>query len=252
MSDAVFATGKDYDVPLLRVLCKLPGGQGKTAEVCRIFEAEYRDRIPDEDRGMRSNGQAIWYNNVCWSRNNLRKRGFLAKSKQGVWQVNDKGRQWLEQNPNETSLDGVPDQPNQRRRKRKTSSAPPPVPGLSLAMLEQTRKAMPADQFRQVWGTLYDQLLAEERAKAVTQITQTELGRRTRRWLDEVHAFLSGTNAKPPSSETLCDWIQFCYALELHREAAALLPFVQEDDVDPGSYKRARRVAEVCRSKVTG
>ena len=109
---------------------------------------------------------------------------------------------------------------------------------------------MPSDQFREVWGTLYDQLLAEERAKAVTEITQTELGRRTRRWLDDVHAFLNGKNASTPATETLCDWIQFCYALELYREAAALLPFVSADDVDRATYARSRRIAEVARTRV--
>jgi hypothetical protein len=56
MSDERFVIGKDYDVPLLRLLCKLPGGQGETAEVCRLFEIEYRDRIPEEHRGMRDKG----------------------------------------------------------------------------------------------------------------------------------------------------------------------------------------------------
>ena len=121
-----------------------------------------------------------------------------------------------------------------------------------MEMLEQTRKQMPADQFRQLWGTLYDQLLAEERAKAVTEITQTELGRRARRRMDEIHAFLSGKNVSTPSAEVLCDWIHFCYTLDLFREAAALLPYIREDEVDAAIYRRAKRIAEVCRSKLAG
>ena len=50
----------------------------------------------------------------------------------------------------------------------------------------------------------------------------------------------------------LCDWIHFCYALELYREAAALLPYVRQDEVDPAIYKRAKRIAEVCRGKMAG
>nr|MBC8254351.1 hypothetical protein [Ardenticatenia bacterium] len=79
-----------------------------------------------------------------------------------------------------------------------------------------------------------------------------ELGRRTRRWLDEVHAFLSGKGASTPSSEVLCDWIHFCYTVELYREAAALLPYVNEGEVAPAICKRAKRIAEVCRSKLAG
>lgn len=246
-----FVTGKDYDVPLLRLLCKLPGGRGETAEVCRLFQEEYRARIPAKHYGVRSTGQDIWYNNVCWSRNNLSKRGFLAESEFGVWEVNEAGRRWLEQNPDETHLDGSHSQSTSRTRSKPPASAAQPMPGITLEMLEQTRMVMPADQFRQVWGELYDQLLAEYRARAVSKITQTELGRRARRWLDGVHAFLHGKNLNSPSAEVLCDWIQFCYILELDLEAAALLAYVAEGEVDPGIYKRAKRVAEVSRSKLT-
>jgi len=92
-------------------------------------------------------------------------------------------------------------------------------------------------------------LLAEERAKAITTITQTELGRRARRRLDEIQAFLRGETASLPPGEVLCDWIHFCYTLELYSEAAALLAYVREDDVDPVTYKRAKRVADLCRTK---
>jgi hypothetical protein len=70
--------------------------------------------------------------------------------------------------------------------------------------------------------------------------------------LDEIHAFLHGQSPDIPSAEALCDWIQFCYALELCQEASALLPYVREDEVDAAIYKRAKRVAKVCRSKITG
>jgi len=121
--------------------------------------------------------------------------------------------------------------------------------GITLAQLKATKQEMSPDQFRATWGEQYDQLLAEELAKTTTDITPTELGRRARRRLDEIHAFLHGQTASMPSAELLCDWIQFCYALELYREAAALLPYVREDEVDAAIYKRAERIAEVCRSK---
>lgn len=167
MTEAHFVTGKDYDVPLLRLLCKLPGGRGETAEVCRLFQEEYRAWIPAKHYGVRRNGQDIWYNNVCWSRNNLRKCGFLAKSESGVWKVNDEGRRWLEQNPDATRLNGSHCPSSSRTRSKPTASAAQPVPGITLKMLEQTRTVLPADQFRQVWGELYDRLLAEHRARVV-------------------------------------------------------------------------------------
>ena len=101
-------------------------------------------------------------------------------------------------------------------------------------------------------GSQYDQLLSEERAKAITEITQTELGRRARQRLDEIHAFLQGKNASMPSSEVLCDWVHFCYALDLCREATTLFTYIQENEVEPGAYRRVKRVAEVCRSRSVG
>ena len=247
-NDEPFATQLDYEVPLLRLLSELPGGQGATAEVCRLFEERYGHLIPDEHRDLRSNGTPIWDNNVRWSRQHLKQYGFLDASKRGIWQITDAGRQWLKENPNARRIKGVPRRSPQRSRRRSSKKAP--RPGITLEMLEQTRKAMPADQFRKVWGTLYDQLLAAERAKAITTVTQTELGRRARRRLDEIHAFLRGQNASSLSAEVMCDWIHFCYALELYREAAALLPYVREDEVDAVTYKRAKRIADVCRSKL--
>lgn len=251
MDDEPFRGTSDYDVALLRLLAELPGGQGEAAEVCRLFMERYKDLIPNRDFGLRGSGDPIWENNVRWSREHLKRYGFLEAPRHGVWRIADAGRQWLEANPHASRIKGVPRRTTQSPG-RKATSRTPSIPGITLDMLEQTRNLMPADQFRQVWGALYDQLLAEKQAEAITEITQTELGRRTRRWLDGVHTFLNGKNASPPSSEVICDWIHFCYALELHREAAALLVFVRESEVDPSIYKRAKRIADVCRSKLAG
>jgi len=250
MDDTHFAIRKDYEVPLLRLLCKLPGGQGETAEVLDLFQDEYSHLIPEEHLELRDSGEPIWRNNVRWCRQNLKQLGLLDAPAHGVWRITDAGRQWLKENPDAMRIKGRARRTSPRSRRK--PSKPSVAPGITLEMLEQTRKLMPTDQFRQVWGVLYDQLLTEERAKAITTITQTELGRRTRRWLDEVHAFLRGKGASTPSSEVLCDWIHLCYTVELHREAAALLPYVHEDEVEPAIYKRAKRVAEVCRSKLAG
>jgi hypothetical protein len=249
--DSIFQTETDYSVPLLQLLSGLPGGQGRTAEVCNLFKERYDHRIPDEHRDLRSSGEPIWRNDVRWCRQNLKQQGLLDAPRHGVWRISEAGRRWLKEHPSATRIEGAK-RAGPRTSRRQPSRTASSALGISLEMLEETRKLMPADQFRQLWGKLYDQLLAEERAKAITEITQTELGRRTRRWLDEVHAFLKGKIVGLPSSEVLCDWIHFCYVLQLHREAAALLPYVREDEVDVAIYTRARRVAEVCRSKLAG
>ena len=67
------------------------------------------------------------------------------------------------------------------------------------------------------------------------------------RCVDEIHAFLHGQATNAPSAEVLCEWIQFCYALDLCHETSALLPYVRQGEVDPAIYKQARRISDACR-----
>lgn len=255
--DPLFKTQPDYEVPLLRLLARLPGGRGKTDDVCRQFEVEYGHRIPTEHYETKIGKEPKWRNNVRWVRKYLIERGFVETPRRGVWMVNDAGRRWLEENPGAARIPGSASSLVRKRRpvpipKKTTPASPPgklPSPDLTLEMLEQTRKTMPPEEFHKVWGALYAQLRAEDRAKAVTEVTQTELGRRARRHLDVIHGLLQGQNAGSPSAEAVCDWIHFCYAMELYREAAALLPYVHEGEVDPAVYRRTKRIAEVCRNK---
>lgn len=247
MSLKTFESTTDYDVPLLRLLQRLPGGQGKPVEVRGCFEAEYGQLIPETHRERNNDGKLKWKTALSWAAYRLRQHA-MVDSVPGIWRITEAGRRWLEENPEAARL---PWGRRKRYRKRGSPSGTQ-VPGLTLELLEQTRQLMPSDQFRALWSEIYDQLLAEHRPRAITDVSQAEIGRRGRRRLDEVHAFLLGKSTPSPSSEVLCDWIHFCYALELQREPAALLPYVGEDEVDPAIYKRAKRVAQVCRSKLAG
>lgn len=132
---------------------------------------------------------------------------------------------------------------------------PPPLSSLlkqvsiSLEMLERTRQAMPADEFRQVWGSLYEQLLAEARARAITPLDDKDLAKRARSVLRRIHAFLLHDTEETPTSEDICDWIVFCYALELCREVAALWQYVKRDEVDWWQYQRTERIVTLCQRK---
>lgn len=136
-------------------------------------------------------------------------------------------------------------------KKRGRPPKKPPA-GITLEQLRMTKQEMPIEKFRATWGEMYDKLVAEELSRPTTDVAPAELGQRAKHRVDEIQAFLHGRTTGTPTAEVLCDWIQFCYALELYREAAALLPYVCEDEVDPGIYKRARRIAEVCRAKLIG
>ncbi len=145
-----------------------------------------------------------------------------------------------------------PSKKSRSTKKKRGRKPKAPEPDITFEQLKVTKQEMPPEKFRATWGDLYDRLVAEELSKLTSDVTAAELGRPAKRRLDEVHAFLHGRKTSTPSAETLCDWIQFCYALELYREASALLPYVREDEVDVATYKRAKRVTEVCRSKLAG
>ena len=252
-----FVKYADYEIALLRLLATLPGGQGSTAEVCRLFGAEYKHRIPSRDLETVHGSEPKWLNIVRWGRNSLIKHGLVDAPDRGVWRITAAGRRWVEENPGPIKLE--PGTERRRDKAIKTSFPLPPtkpkdprLADITLEKLERIRELMPPDEFRREWGPLYDLLLAKEQGKAVTEITPSEIGRRARQRLDDIHALLRGSNTTLPSGEIVCDWIHFCYALDLLREAAALLQYVRDTDVDPAIYRRAKRVAEACRSKLTG
>ena len=150
--------------------------------------------------------------------------------------------------------DGTSQQPMVQTARRQREHGPGPAAatpsGISLEMLELTRRAMSADQFRQVWGPIYEQLLAEERAKAITTLTDASLKDLVRKPVRRIQEFLQGRGNDSPKSEEICDWIHFCYTLELYREAAALWLYVSPEEVHPWQYERTKRVAAVCRTKI--
>jgi hypothetical protein len=123
--------------------------------------------------------------------------------------------------------------------------------GITLEMLEQTRQVMSPDQFRQVWGAIYDQIVAEERRKAITPVNDRFLAEKTRVIVQRVQDFLQGRSTESPKSETVCDWIFICYNLELFREGAALWQYVNKDETNPWQYERTMRLSAACRARVS-
>jgi hypothetical protein len=245
MSPVIFQTAEDYYVPLLRLLATLEGGQGRAGDIVRLFGEMYRENIPDWHYEHTKDGETRWQTYVHWSRYSLVKQGFMDSPAHGIWRITEAGRRWLEEHPDATRLE-----PTKRGAPARRERPRPSVPlGVTLEQLRATRALMPPDQFRAIWGALYDRLLAEERARAQTDISDTELARRARRVLREIHAFLKGESGSI-SSEKAYNWMIFCYTLSLHRETAALFTFVAQDDLPEWAYERARRMAEACRAQL--
>jgi hypothetical protein len=255
MQEPMLTTDPDYYVPLLRLLAEQPDGIGRSRDVIGLFGERHHDRIPAKDfEGLPSTPkEPRWANRVAWARQALKDMGFVDAPAWGVWRITQAGRDWLAQHPDATHLS--PTTRQQRAGAGPRSRTPSPrsktaIPaGLTRDLLEQTRQAMPADQFQQIWGAIYQALLAEERTKAITTLTDSSLKERARKPVRRIHAFIQGRGNDAPKSEEICDWIHFCYTLELYREAAALWQYVNQDDVHPWQYERTKRVAAVCRTK---
>lgn len=255
MAEAQFQVESDYYVPLLRLLAEFPDGVAKHY-VRELFWERFKNRIPAEHlEAVASNPDLDrWINKVDWSRNRLRQYGFVDSPEAGVWRITQSGREWLAQNPQATQIKATTRRQKSSRRPRSQASSvavsDAPPSGITYEMLEQTRKAMSQESFRQVWGALYDQLLAKERAKAITQVSDKQLLQAVRQPVRRIQDFLQGRGNDTPKSEDVCDWIQFCYTLGLYREGAALWQYVQRDEVNAWLYERSKKIAAVCRTRI--
>lgn len=141
-------------------------------------------------------------------------------------------------------------QPRPRNVRTPIPAVVAPPPGITLEMLESTRQSMPTDEFRRIWGNVYDRLIAEERAKAITPVNDRYLLERMRPLVQRIQDFLQGRGNESPKSEVVCDWIFICYTLELFREGAALWRYVNKDEVNAWQYERTSKFNAACRARV--
>ena len=255
MPEPRFEVEADYYVPLLNVLADFTQGAPKR-EVLAQFWKRYQERIPPAHLKPVASApdEVVWANKVAWARNRLKDFGLIDASDHGIWCLSSNGRDWLTKNPNAHRVSGLtgkapsPTQSRKRESPRPISKALPV--GITYEMLEETKKLMPAEQFRSLWGSIYDQLLAEERSKAITVLSDKELVAAVRKPVRRIQDFLQGHGNDAPKSEELCDWIHFCYTLTLYQEGAALWQYVRQDEVNPWQYERAKKLAAVCRTLV--
>ena len=238
----------DYAVPLLRVLADMPGGGGSRKDVAQQFLKRFGEEIPKElfERSASSTTQK-WEDRLYWAQSGLKVIGLIDRDAQRIWQITQAGRDWLAANPDELNVLG-------RSGRRSAGEERPPataVPqGITLEMLERTRQVMSPDQFRQIWGGIYEQVLAEERRKAITPVNDRFLAERARAIIQRIQDFLQGRSSESPKSETVCDWIFFCYSMELYREGASLWRYVNKDEVNAWHYERTSKLSAACRARV--
>lgn len=91
---------KDYERPILEVLVEM-GGSGQSDEVLRRVEEKMRHRLNQHDYEILGSlpNEPRWRNTAQWCRNDMvRQSGYLrATSPRGVWEISERGREYLRQ-----------------------------------------------------------------------------------------------------------------------------------------------------------
>lgn len=89
-----------YYVSILQVLSDM-GGSGKVAEVLDRVGKKMKGVLkkPDYESLASGTDSLRWRNTAQWARNSMVNEGLLKKdSPRGIWEISDKGRQYLQQN----------------------------------------------------------------------------------------------------------------------------------------------------------
>lgn len=253
----MISTTKAYWVPLLKLMAEMPAGQADTSEVVELFYDRYGSELAPRQLEYKPDGRTErWRNNVEWARLELVKLRYMDSPERGVWRITAKGLEWLDTHPDASEIEDPPMRPTHVQAKQRpmqvhsgSPTASASLPGITLAQLENTRKFMPAEDFRRIWGELYDQLLAEQRAHFITHIDRQKLVNTVIEQIYRIQGFVRGQSNDEPLPEQLCDWIYQCYLYGLYKEAEVLWPLVDETQVDPWYYKRTERIAVMCKAK---
>jgi len=87
---------KAYEIPLLQALVDL-GGRAECAVVLKRVCEIMADILKPADFDILPSGRDVrWENMVHWRRNNLKNEGYLrSDSPRGIWEITDKGRDYL-------------------------------------------------------------------------------------------------------------------------------------------------------------
>ena len=95
-----------FRVPILGALVKLGGSAESTTVIKRIGRSLRPDLNQYDMSRLSSSGVLRWENTANWARHEMVKDGLLAaNSKRGIWEISEKGIQWLAENQQRTTQD---------------------------------------------------------------------------------------------------------------------------------------------------
>jgi len=86
---------KEFRKPILEALIDM-GGQGPCVEVCVAVGRKMNDQLKAGDYKLNADGTKKWEKAVHFQRLAMVHEGLLADdSPRGIWQITDKGREWV-------------------------------------------------------------------------------------------------------------------------------------------------------------
>lgn len=66
----------------------------------------------------------------------------------------------------------------------------------------------------------------------------------------QIDQYLRGSTDLVPTDTELCDWIEFCYRNGLYQEGSKLFEYVGRSAVDPETWMKTKKIAEICKNKL--
>lgn len=208
----------DYRPALLWIMAQLE--QAKVADVLNEFERQLGHLIPSEHMDLHEGRIKRWENFVHWSRQALVNVGLMGSAGRGVWTITKEGLQWLETHPDGGKSELI----------------------TWINATYKTRRGHLNGQSRHVQQPGASRLQGKKDAAihAYRMLDQRIL---------DIRRLLQGRATIRPTDEVLCDWVLFCYDFELYAEGAQLFALINSSQVNDWLYKRARKLAQACKTK---
>jgi len=88
-----------YRIPILQSLVEL-GGRAQKKIVMELVYEKMKDDFVQEDLEKLSGGQTRWFNTASWEYSKMKREEGLFKENvpNGIWEISDKGRKYLQEN----------------------------------------------------------------------------------------------------------------------------------------------------------
>jgi hypothetical protein len=230
-------TNADYEFALLHLLESLPRHEGRTQDVINLFGERYHDQIPRKHFSRDATGHIRWDWRVRWTRQALVERGLMDSPRHGIWHITPDGRRWLVEQASLTNVAAGPD------------TKP------STVVSEPSDETAPSQSMYAVQSVDREKTVAVRRRgrppKATSNAGAVPDGRYA--ILDQeikvIQDYLAGRKSHIPTSEQLCDWVQFCYRFEMFQEGRDLFALVNPAEVNPWYFERAKKFAAICKMR---